>query len=250
MLESQLTFREVLRLRHSSRLCDVMTPILSAFLVFGLAAGQTNFCGAAPLTHTGRRIQVITGEGRALVLGSAASQTVVVEVVDGSGQPVPGVEVGFTFPSFGGPRGVATTGASFTTQHTDSRGIAIQHVRPSGQPGTWTLTASATGARRTSISLVNIMRPATLPVPQQNAPVTSAPRGSATSEKSGISVNPPNGHGLIYVLVAVGVAAAAGAGLGLKGGGGNTASTPGGAAVSTPLTISIGSGSFGTPGHH
>jgi uncharacterized repeat protein (TIGR01451 family) len=97
-------------------------------------------------------VNVVSGSGQNVVVGSAATDALVVEVRDSSNQPVPGVTVDFAAPGSG-----ATGSLSVTSAVTDSSGRASTNVTASNVSGGYSVVASVSGVGSTAtFTLTNL----------------------------------------------------------------------------------------------
>jgi hypothetical protein len=234
----------------------VFAPL--AVLAAGLIAAETGW-SAPPQGAQGSsiRINVVQGGGQSLLIGSPATSDIVVEVVDSSGKPVPSVSVTFLL----GPGGTTTDGLTVVFGNTDAQGRASARIRPTGQSGPWSIRVAASYQQQqatANIPLTNLTEAPRVEAPkppaegaQTRPPVVPSP--SPVPAASGPAAKKSK-TALIVVLIAAGAGGAAAAALGGGGKGSSSTSTnTGGGSTntgSTGLTISLGSGSFGTPPGH
>ena len=225
----------------------LIRPSISLFLVCCLAVGEVGLAGASQSSQE-VKIRVVSGEGQELLLGSGVPKDVTVEVVDATGKPVAGFPVGFTFP-IDGPRGISELGQSFAMVGADDRGRASVRVKPAGSAGAWSLRVTA-GSDSISIGLTNITeisRPSAPRQPENPAgPGVTPPNppvaASTTAKKSHT--------GLIVLIVIAAAGGGAAAALSGKKGSSSTPTTNNGGSSIISLTISAGTGTFGTPPYH
>jgi uncharacterized repeat protein (TIGR01451 family) len=130
-----------------------------AYSVSASVAGVASPASFA-LTNLGSpaSVSVVSGSGQALVVGSAASDPLVVEVRDSANQLLPGVTVDFSAPNGG-----ATSSLSATSAVTDSAGRASTSVTASNVSGGYSVTASVAGvASPATFTLTNTPSSATV----------------------------------------------------------------------------------------
>lgn len=234
-------------------------PALAVLLCIHLSISLSPQATAAQGSG-GIHVNVIQGSGQTFIIGSGATKDLVVEVVDSSDKPVPNANVSFIL----GAGGTTFDGLSSLVLITDSQGRATARIRATGQSGPWSVRVTASYQQQTasaSVPLTNATEaPKPVPVataetpgtpgaaaPDTTTPASSAPSSTPTAKKSNKTL-------LIVLIVAAAAGGGLAAALGSKGssssgsGGGGTGggTTPAGATI----TISGGTGGFGSPSQH
>lgn len=114
--------------------------------------GQTNFV----LTNIGSptAILAVSGSGQSAGVGQPFAAPLVAKVTDSAGDPISGVTVTFTINPMNGSGATFTGGLTSATAITTSGGTATSPaLTSSGTGGTFTVTASASGAGSTAFNL-------------------------------------------------------------------------------------------------
>jgi hypothetical protein len=176
-----------------------------------------------------------------LVAGSSAPKDVVVEILDSTLKPLAGIPVVFVFPGAGRTGGSTDLNQYLSTAVSDDQGRAVVHVKPSGPLGVWNLRVTA-GSATASIAIANVTA---------EAPVGGGAAGGAPPVSGTASSTPPKKSHLALILLIVAGAAGGGIAAALAGKKSTTTSTtcpPDCPPVS--LSISLSTGSFGTPASH
>jgi hypothetical protein len=225
-------------------------PLISVVLCACLAVGELGVTSAAP--QQGVTIRVVSGNGMELVVGSTTTKEIVVEVVDGTGKPLAGVPVAFVFPGAGRTGGSTELNQYLSTAASDDQGRASVRVKASGPVGAWNLRVTA-GSGNATIAITNvteISKPAVAGEPP--APAGAGTPSAAPTPTSGTAGSPskPKSHLTLILLI---VAGAAGGGIAAALAGkksGPTICTTDCPPPPPTLSISLGSGSFGTPPSH
>jgi len=186
------------------------------FLGLFLAAG---LMAQAPVLN----IVVVEGEGAINNIRQRTAREPIVEVQDENHRPVAGAAVVFSLPSQGAG-GSFAGGAHSLTVITDAQGRAVAHgFQPNGVKGQFQIHVNA--SYNGSTGSTNIT--------QSNA----AGAGAAGAASAGIS-------GKLIAIIAIAAAAAAGGAIyATHSGGGSSNST----VVTSPTTITAGSGTVGAP---
>lgn len=224
-------------------------PLISVILSVFLAVGEVGVASAAP--QQGVTIRPVNGDGMELVVGSATTKDVIVEILDSTGKPLAGVPVAFVFPGAGRTGGATELNQYLSTAVSDGQGRASVHIKPSGPVGAWNLRVTA-GSASASIAITNVTEATRSREPE--APASAgAPVGTPAPVSGTASSTPPPKKSHLTLILLI-VAGAAGGGIaaalgGFKGSGTTTVIEPGGSP--TTLSISLGSGSFNTtPPNH
>jgi hypothetical protein len=225
-------------------------PLISIILSAFLAVGEVGVANAAP--QQGVTIRPVSGDGMELVVGSTTTKDVIVEIVDSAGKPLAGVPVTFVFPGAGRTGGTTDLNQYLSTAVSDDQGRASVHVKPSGPVGSWNLRVTA-GSASASLAITNVTEASRSKEPE--TPVSAgAPAGTAAPVPgTASSTPPPKKSHLMLILLIVAVAAGGGIAAALAGkkGSGTTTTAVQPVSSTTTVSISLGSGSFGTspPSH-
>jgi len=209
-----------------------------------LAVGEVGLAGASQSSQE-VKIRVVSGEGQELLMGSRMPKDVTVEVVDATGRPVAGIPVTFSFPH-DGPRGTSELDQSLATDITNEQGRASVRVKPAGSAGAWSLRVTA-GSDSISVGLTNITE-----ISKPSAPKETPPGVTPVNPPVAASTTAPKkSHtGLIVLIVVAAAGGGAAAALSGKKGSSSTPATNNGGTSIISLTISAGTGTFGTPPYH
>lgn len=222
-------------------------PLISLLLCLCLVLGEAGLASAAP--QEGMSIRIVSGEGAELLVGSASTKDVVIEVVDATGKPVAGIPVAFAFPGAGRVGGSTELNQYLATAVSDDQGRASVRVRQSGPAGDWTLRVTA-GSATAAVTVKNVTE-ADQAKESEAAAVPGAPAPSSPPAASSASPSKPKKSHTTLIIVIIAAAAGGGAAAALagkKGSSGTTSVTP-----SAPISLSIslsGNGNFGTPPSH
>ena len=220
-------------------------PLISVILSVFLAIGEIGVARAAP--QQGVTIRPVSGDGMELVVGSATTKDVVVEILDSTGKPLAGVPVAFVFPGAGRTGGMTELNQYLSTAVSDGQGRASVHIKQSGPVGAWNLRVTA-GSASASIAITNVTE-----ATRSREPEAPASAGAPAAPASGTasSTPPPKKSHLTLILLIVAGAAGGGIAAALAGKKGSGTTNPIEPISPTTLSISLGSGSFNTtPPNH
>ncbi|MBZ5623457.1 MAG: hypothetical protein LAQ69_32750 [Acidobacteriia bacterium] len=224
---------------------------LAAGLIVCLAPGELGLTALAQNSPgTGIRINVIQGEGQALVAGSSSPFDVVIEVVDAGGKPVANVNISFLI----GSGGSTVDGLSSLVETTNLQGRATARIRPNSQLGSWNVRVTASYQQQRATASVTLNNVSELPVQPQPQPGPSEKESPPVRPVTPAATNPQkkgsSKTALIVLLVAAGVGGGAAAALAGKKGSSTPTPTTTVPPSSISLGITLGSGSFGNPPPH
>ena len=107
-------------------------------------------------TANATQVAVSAGSGQSTTVGQVFANALAAKVTDASGNPVGGVQVTFTAPS-SGSSGSFAGGTSIAVATTDTSGIATAPALTANDvAGSFTVSASASGATPASFQLTNL----------------------------------------------------------------------------------------------
>src|SRR6476661_8583670 len=194
----------------------VLAAGLSCLLIFQLLPAT-----ALAQDQGGLNLVIVEGEGAINNIRQRTAREPIVQVEDENHKPIAGAAVVFLLPDQGAS-GVFANGSHMLTVTTDSQGRAVAHgFRPNGVQGKLQMRVSASYQGKTASATIS----------QTNAVAAAA--GAAAG--AGISAK------LIVILAIAGAAVAGGVVAATRGGGSSSAP------VSTPTTITPGTGTVGAP---
>jgi hypothetical protein len=195
----------------------VLAAGLSCLLIF-----QQLPATALAQDQGGLNLVIVEGAGAINNIRQRTAREPIVQVEDENHKPIAGAAVVFLLPDQGAS-GVFANGSRTLTVMTDNQGRAVAHgFHPNGVQGKLQMRVSASYQGKTASATIS----------QTNAVAAAA--GAAAG--AGISAK------LIVILAIAGAAVAGGVVAATRGGGGSSS-----APVSTPTTITPGTGTVGAP---
>ncbi len=152
------------------------TPFHTSTMTLGLHhlvvqySGDANFVPAisAPFDYLVSRplvsMSVLSGNGQTAQVGTTFSQSLTVAVIDNSGSPAQGIPVTFSAPASGPSGAFPLAGASSVTVRTGANGAVSPPFAANLTPGSYQVTAGASGVSPVPFNLENTPTSAGAPV--------------------------------------------------------------------------------------
>ncbi len=198
----------------------------SKFWLFSVLAG----CAVGQTPVSTLQIQILSGEGAVNYAKSRTNREIIVQVQDENHRPVGGATVALLLPERGAG-GTFSNGTGMMTATTDAKGQVLVHaIKPNHIAGNFQIHVTASFHGQT----------ATTTISQVNS-LAAASAGGAAAGGAVISTK------VVLIVVAAVAAGAAGGAIAATRGGGSPAPTP--VTPPAPVSVTLGSPSFGPPGH-